>query len=100
MVSRLGVNIKMLSDNATDGAYRSPLVSIVIPCYKHAHFLPQCVNSVLRQTYQDYEILIMDNRSPDNTPEVARSFNDFRVKHIRNEENIGHIRNFNKGISI
>jgi glycosyltransferase involved in cell wall biosynthesis len=101
MVSGPGVDIKMLSDNvSTDEAYRSPLVSIVVPCYKFAHFLPQCVNSVLRQTYQDYEILIMDNCSPDNTPEVARSFSDFRVRYIRNEENIGHIRNFNKGISI
>jgi glycosyltransferase involved in cell wall biosynthesis len=79
---------------------RSPLVSIIVPCYKFAHLLPQCVNSVLRQTYQDYEILIMDNCSPDNTPEIARSFRDFRVRHIRNEENIGHIRNFNKGISV
>jgi glycosyltransferase involved in cell wall biosynthesis len=77
-----------------------PLVTIVIPCYKLAHLLQQCVNSILRQDYKNFEILIMDNCSPDNTPEVAQSFNDPRVKHIRNETNIGHIRNFNKGISL
>jgi glycosyltransferase involved in cell wall biosynthesis len=76
----------------------NPLVSFVVPCYKFAHLLPQCVNSILKQTYQNYEILIMDNCSPDNTPEVAASFSDPRVNHIRNEVNIGHIRNFNKGI--
>ncbi len=77
-----------------------PLVSFVVPCYKLAHLLPECVNSILRQTYQDYEILIMDNCSPDNTPEVAASFGDPRVKHIRNEVNLGHVRNFNKGITL
>jgi hypothetical protein len=76
------------------------IVSFVVPCYKLAHLLPQCVNSILNQTYQNYEILIMDNCSPDNTPEVAASFKDPRVKYIRNEANIGHVRNFNKGITM
>jgi glycosyltransferase involved in cell wall biosynthesis len=78
----------------------NPLVSFVVPCYKLAHLLPECVNSILAQTYRDFEILIMDNCSPDNTPEVAASFNDPRVKHIRNEVNLGHVRNFNKGITM
>jgi hypothetical protein len=78
----------------------NPLVSFVVPCYKLAHLLPECVHSILAQTYPDFEILIMDNCSPDNTPEVAASFNDPRVKHIRNEANIGHVRNFNKGITM
>src|SRR5712671_2407131 len=76
------------------------LVSFVVPCYKLAHLLPQCVNSILAQTYKNFEILIMDNCSPDNTPEVAASFNDPRVKHIRNETNLGHVRNFNKVINM
>jgi hypothetical protein len=42
----------------------------------------------------------MDNCSPDNTPEVARSFGVPRVKHIRNETNLGHLRNFNKGVTL
>jgi hypothetical protein len=78
----------------------NPLVSFVVPCYKLGHFLPQCINSILVQTYKDFEVLIMDNCSPDSTPEVARSFHDPRIKHIRNEANIGHIPNFNKGITL
>lgn len=77
-----------------------PSVSFVVPCYKLAHVLPDCLNSILAQTYSDFEILIMDNCSPDNTPEVAHSFGDSRVKHIRNEINVGHVRNFNKGINL
>lgn len=77
-----------------------PLVSFVVPCYNYANLLPQCVHSLLGQSFRDFEILIMDNCSPDNTPEVAASFKDSRVRHIRNEVNLGHVRNFNKGISM
>jgi glycosyltransferase involved in cell wall biosynthesis len=76
-----------------------PLVTFVVPCYKLAHLLSQCVSSVLKQNYRNFEILIMDNCSPDNTPQVAQSFNDPRVQHIRNESNLGHIRNYNKGLT-
>lgn len=78
----------------------TPLVSFVIPCYKLAHLLPDCVNSILEQTYQDFEILIMDDCSPDATAEVAASFQDARVRHVRNCPNLGHLRNYNKGIAM
>ncbi len=78
----------------------APKVSFVIPCYKLAHYLGDCVNSILAQTYGDFEVLIMDDCSPDNTPEVAAEFNDPRVIYIRNEANLGHIRNYNKGIEL
>jgi glycosyltransferase involved in cell wall biosynthesis len=58
------------------------------------------VSSILEQTFRDFEVLIMDDCSPDNTQEVARSFQDERVKHFRNEPNLGHLKNYNKGISL
>jgi len=79
---------------------QDPTVSFVVPCYKLAHLLPECVNSILSQTYSDLEVLIMDDCSPDDTQEVARSFKDPRVKHIRNDPNLGHLRNYNKGINL
>ena len=75
-----------------------PRVTFVVPCYKLAGFLPACVESILRQSYADFEILIMDDCSPDNTAEVAQSFNDPRIRYIRNDPNHGHLRNYNKGI--
>lgn len=78
----------------------SPKVSFVVPCYRLGHLLAECVGSILSQTYRDFEVLIMDDCSPDNTPEVARSFQDPRVKHIRNEPNLGHLKNYNKGIGL
>src|SRR5262245_24068741 len=75
-------------------------VSFVVPCYNLAHLLSECINSILSQTYEDFEVLIMDDCSPDQTPAVAQSFRDSRVKHIRNEKNLGHLRNYNKGIEL
>jgi glycosyltransferase involved in cell wall biosynthesis len=78
----------------------NPKVSFIVPCYKLGHLLPECIESILCQSYQDFEILIMDDCSPDNTPEVVKSFRDKRVRHVRNEPNLGHLRNYNKGIEL
>lgn len=69
-----------------------------MPCYNLAHLLPDCINSILGQSYDDFEIIIMDDCSPDKTKEVALSFLDERVKYVRNEENLKHLANYNKGI--
>jgi glycosyltransferase involved in cell wall biosynthesis len=79
---------------------RTPTVSFVVLCYKLAHLLPECVDSILAQTYRDFEVLIMDDCSPDNTTEVAQSFQDSRVKHIRNEQNLGVLGNQNEGVRL
>jgi len=78
----------------------NPKVSFIVPCYKLAHFLGECVNSILAQTYEKLEVLILDDCSPDNTSEVAAEFKDPRVIYIRNETNLGHLRNYNKGIEL
>jgi glycosyltransferase involved in cell wall biosynthesis len=77
-----------------------PKVSFIIPCYKLAHFLDDCLSSIIRQTYGDFETLIMDDCSPDNTPEVVAEYKDPRVRYVRNETNLGHLRNYNKGIEL
>jgi len=53
---------------------KGPLASIVIPCYKQAHFLPESVESVLAQTYREIEIVVVDDGSPDNTAEVVARY--------------------------
>jgi glycosyltransferase involved in cell wall biosynthesis len=78
----------------------TPRVSFVVPCYKHGHFLADCVGSILGQTFADLEVLIMDDCSPDDTPAIAQTFTDPRVRYIRNPRNLGHLANYNKGISL
>ena len=77
-----------------------PRVSVVVPCYRLGHLLADCVGSILSQTFEDLEVLIMDDCSPDNTPEVAVALTDPRVRYIRNEHNLGHLRNYNRGLSL
>lgn len=62
-----------------------PLVSVVISTHNRAEFLPESIESVLSQTCQDFELLIMDDGSTDNTTEVVASFNDERIRYFRNE---------------
>jgi len=78
----------------------TPVVSFVVPCYKLAHLLAECVQSILSQSYGDFEILIMDDKSPDHTEEVAKSFADPRVRYFRNDPNLGALKNYNHGITL
>jgi glycosyltransferase involved in cell wall biosynthesis len=77
-----------------------PSVSFVIPCFKLGHLLLECINSILSQSFRDFEVLIMDDCSPDNTEEIAALIHDSRVRYIRNESNLGHLKNYNKGIQM
>lgn len=74
-----------------------PLFSIIIPTYNSELFLHSAIDSVLKQTYSDFEILIIDGASLDNTLNVANSFNDNRIK-IYSEKDKGIYDAMNKGI--
>ena len=74
----------------------SPFISVVIPTYNHADFLKVAISSVLEQTYQNFEIVIVDNHSNDHTTDVIDSFNDDRIylHKINNNGIIAASRNF------
>ena len=65
------------------GKIMSGLVSVVIPSYNHAHFLMQTLQSVIDQTYTNWEALVIDNHSEDNTDSVVNSFKDTRIKLLK-----------------
>ena len=76
-------------------------VDVIVPCYKYAHLLTQCVQSVLTQDGVDVRVLIIDDCSPDNTAEVgtAVAARDQRVEFRRHSVNRGHIATYNEGLT-
>lgn len=61
--------------------------SIVIPTYNHAQFLDKAIKSVLNQTYERWEMIIIDNHSQDNTDEIVNKFNDSRISFLKIHNN-------------
>ncbi|MGA2159075.1 MAG: glycosyltransferase family 2 protein [Dehalococcoidia bacterium] len=64
-------------------------VSVIIPSYNRAYVVSRAINSVLAQTYQNFEIVVVDDGSIDNTHQVVINFHDERVRYIRHEINMG-----------
>ena len=65
------------------------LVSIIMPTYNCAKFIGKTIESVLNQTYSNWELIIVDDCSKDNTEEVVKAFNDSRIKYNKLENNSG-----------
>ena len=79
---------------------RKPKVSVCMPTYNKADFIAEAIQSVLDQTFKDFELIITDDVSSDNSEEIIRSFNDPRIKFIKNKKNLGMINNWNKAVSM
>ena len=60
-----------------------PLISVIIPTYNHAHFLEKAIQSVINQTYTDWEIIVIDNHSKDNTDEVVNGFHNESIRLLK-----------------
>lgn len=74
-------------------------MSICIPTYNRAEYVGETIQSVLNQTFQDYEMIVIDNGSDDDTEEVVNSFKDPRIHFFRNHWNVGPNRNINRCIA-
>ena len=73
----------------------NPLISVLIPSYNYGRFIEQSVDSVLAQTYENFEVIVTDNRSTDATMQMLRERygSDPRVRIFENETNIGLVAN-------
>lgn len=79
----------------------TPLVSVVIPCYKGSRFLAQALESCLNQTYRNLEVIVVDDASPENDAEIAEGYaaRDPRVRVLRHTRNGGVSRAYNTGFA-
>ncbi|HWO41345.1 MAG TPA: glycosyltransferase family 2 protein [Candidatus Eisenbacteria bacterium] len=77
----------------------APQVSVVIPTYHRAEFLRGAVRSVLGQTFEDFEVVVVDDGGPDGAAEVIEGFNDSRIRYLRHPERRGGAAARNTGIA-
>ena len=78
----------------------APKISVCIPTYNYAHYISFAVESILSQQFTDFELIIVDDCSKDNTEEiVSRFLCDKRVSFEKNERNLGLVANWNKCLS-
>jgi hypothetical protein len=80
-----------------------PTVTVIIPNYNHARYLPQRIDSVLQQTYQHFEVLLMDDCSQDDSRHIIANYaaRDPRIRVVLNEQNSGStFKQWNKGITL
>ena len=79
---------------------KNPKVSVIIPTYNRENLIKRSINSLLSQTNQDFEIIIADDASTDNTAEVIKSFQSDKIRYFRLEENSGQCVSRNRAIQM
>jgi len=77
-----------------------PKVSILLPAFNAEKYCAEAIASMLGQTFADYELIVMDDCSTDNTWEIVQSFKDSRIRLYRNKENLGITSSLNKMLSL
>ncbi len=80
----------------------TPRLSIGLPVYNAEEFLPQALDCLLAQTFENFEIIISDNASTDRTAQICREYTsrDTRIHYLRNNRNLGAIANFNQTFAL
>lgn len=79
---------------------RDPKVTVLMSIYNGERYLNEAVDSILTQTFTDFEFLIIDDASTDRTPEILRGYDDPRIRIVTNEENLGLTKSLNKGLTL
>ncbi|MGA9059672.1 MAG: glycosyltransferase, partial [Terriglobia bacterium] len=75
-----------MNEHLASGPAR-PAVTVIIPTFNRASIVGRAIRSVLGQTYQDWELIVVDDCSTDGTEQAVRSFSDNRIKYIRHDRN-------------
>jgi glycosyltransferase involved in cell wall biosynthesis len=90
------------ANSVTPAPLPSPRVSVLIPTYNYGRFLPEAIESVLGQEFQDYEVVIVDDCSQDESEEVIRRYaaRDGRIRFHFNRPNLGMVANWNYCLSL
>ena len=76
------------------------LVSVILPAYNAERFLKESIDSILAQTYRNFELIVLNDGRTDRTEEIVLSYSDPRIRYVKNEQNLKLIKTLNKGIDL
>ena len=79
---------------------KSPKISVLMPVFNAERYLKMAIDSILNQTFQDFELIIVNDGSTDTSEKIILSYSDSRIQYHKNSENIGLIATLNKGIDL
>lgn len=77
-----------------------PAVSVVMPVYNASQFFSEAVESILAQSFKDFELIIIDDASQDGSPDIVKSYKDPRIVFVQNHKNVGVAQSLNKGLDL
>lgn len=77
-----------------------PKISVIMPVYNAQRYLRRAIDSILAQSFTDFEFLILNDASTDNTESILNNYSDSRIRYINNEQNIGVARSLNRGLRL
>ena len=78
----------------------NPKISVILPVFNGEKYIKEAVNSILRQTYSNFELIILDDVSTDSTPQIIDLYTDKRIRHVYFKERMGLVKSMNYGIVI
>lgn len=78
---------------------KAPLISVLMPVYNGEKYLPEAIDSILGQTFPDFEFIIVNDGSTDSSRDIILSYNDLRIKYVENKDNLGLSRSLNRGLA-
>lgn len=84
----------------TTDAESKPLISVIMSAYNAEHFLREAIDSILNQTYDNFEFIIIDDASTDSSKSILRSYSDHRIRLHLNKDNSGLTRSLNIGLTL
>lgn len=77
-----------------------PIISVVMPAYNAEKYLNDAINSILNQTFVDFEFIIINDGSTDSTEDIVLSYADERIRYVKNDVNLQIVKTLNKGIEL
>lgn len=91
---------KSLKLSKMNSNYSSPQVTVLLPVYNGEKYIAQAIESILNQSFRNFELRIIDDGSKDSSVKIVQSYSDPRIRIVKNPQNLGLVQTLNRGITL